>query len=79
MNITFSYLQETYGSCMSGVYGDVTQFANDECSWLLQELYRLEEEADQKQKKWEHHWHNLSYPSTKRLVSSLRVTLHGPH
>lgn len=64
---------------MSGVYGDVTQFANDECSWLLQELYRLEEEADQKQKKWEHHWHNLSYPSTKRLVSSLRVTLHGPH
>ena len=57
---------------MSGVYGDVTQFSNDECSWLLQELYRLEEEADQKPKKWEHHWHGLSYPARKRLVSCFK-------
>jgi len=57
---------------MSGVYGDVTQFSHDECSWLLQELYRLEEEADQKPKKWEHHWHGLSYPGRKRLVSCFK-------
>ena len=57
---------------MSGVYGDVTQFSNDECSWLLQELYRLEEEADQKPKKWEHHWQGLLYPPRKRLVSCTR-------
>ena len=56
---------------MSGVYGDVTQFSSDECSWLLQELYRLEEEADQKPKKWEHHWHGLSCPARKRLVSCI--------
>ncbi|XP_020625172.1 myotubularin-related protein 13-like isoform X2 [Orbicella faveolata] len=76
--------QETYGSCMTGCYGDVTQFNNDECSWLLQELYRLEEEADQKPKKWEQHWHKLSYPSTKRThfpvntrwFSSQRLMLH---
>ena len=53
---------------MTGCYGDVTQFNNDGCSWLLQELYRLEEEADQKPKKWEQHWQKLSYPSTKRTV-----------
>ena len=53
---------------MSGVYGDVTQFSNDECSWLLQELYRLEEEADKKPKKWEHHWHHLSHPTIKKSV-----------
>ena len=58
---------------MSGVYGDVTQFSNDECSWLLQELYRLEEEADQKPKKWEHHWQGLSYPPRKRLVSCIKT------
>ena len=57
---------------MSGVYGDVTQFSNDECSWLLQELYRLEEEADQKPKKWEHHWHGLSDLPGKRLVSCIK-------
>ena len=56
---------------MTGCYGDVTQFNNDECSWLLQELYRLEEEADQKPKKWEQHWHKLSYPSAKRTVSNI--------
>ena len=54
---------------MSGCYGDVTQFANDGCTWLLQELNRLEEEADQRPKKWEQHWHKLMYPSTKRGVS----------
>ena len=56
---------------MTGCYGDVTQFNNDECSWLLQELYRLEEEADQKPKKWEHHWHKLSYPAAKRTVRNV--------
>ncbi|XP_074605890.1 myotubularin-related protein 13-like [Acropora palmata] len=59
--------QETYGGCMSGIYGDVTQFSNDECSWLLQEMYRLEEEADKKPKKWEHHWNTLTHPSRKRM------------
>ncbi|XP_068760421.1 myotubularin-related protein 13-like [Montipora capricornis] len=63
--------QETYSGCMSGVYGDVTQFSNDECSWLLQELYRLEEEADKKPKKWEHHWHHLSHPTVKKSCLAL--------
>lgn len=59
--------QETYGGCMSGIYGDVTQFSNDECSWLLQEMYRLEEEADKKPKKWEHHWNTLKHPTRNRM------------
>ena len=70
MDFYFTFcLQETYGGCMSGIYGDVTQFSNDECSWLLQEMYRLEEEADKKPKKWEHHWNTLKHPTRNRMVS----------
>ena len=61
---------DTLGRCMSGCYGDVTQFTRDECSHLLQELSRLEDEADQKPRRWEQVWHKLDYPpAPKRPVS----------
>ena len=62
--------QDTLGRCMSGCYGDVTQFTRDECSYMLQELNRLEDEADQKPRRWEQVWHKLEYPpAPKRAVS----------
>ncbi|XP_031559820.1 myotubularin-related protein 13-like [Actinia tenebrosa] len=48
--------------CMTGCYGDVTQFPRDECTWLLQEVSRLEEEADCVPGGWEQTWKGLEYP-----------------
>lgn len=54
---------------MTGCYGDITQFPRNECTWLLQEVSRLEEEADHLVNTWEHTWKSLDFPPPRRTVS----------
>ncbi|XP_048585296.1 myotubularin-related protein 13 isoform X2 [Nematostella vectensis] len=56
--------------CMTGCYGDVTQFARDQCTWFLQELSRLDEEADHKPETWRELWNKLEYPPPTRMVTT---------